>query len=467
MESAFQSYAWTLTIAYSRHQVEDISFGLFAPEPEPEPAPLSEHAEPVAETQPTPEQTTARAATSSSGKRLRALPDSRPSSAGSNAVSTRRSPIRSDPYEITSEREEQPAQDELAEGEDGVLALLPPQPTGRRSTGTRRSLGSSDIVEESPAHAPGSGRRRSINTQGMRSSSQRMQSMLRSVDDAQELGSSSPLARKSRQSDVAVGGSTLEQSPRATRLSKSVVPESEDDVDELSPNATKTAPQEEEQAEEVDDTETARVLGGKRPRRNMSPRLSPPGASQDEAEESAREEPESPAGKAPPPKRQRVQRSPARQKQPAKKQRAPRQKKRGKAANARPDDTSADEMGNDGAAVIPITVQRFKKPRKRQSDESDEDILTADMPFTSQKGVNVIDVLAQSSEEVIGTCIEKLADGLQNADNSSARKELRVKIKALEAFGEEVRTRLLTHVSYGQSLGVPIQCLTTTDDYAG
>lgn len=113
-------------------------------------------------------------------------------------------------------------------------------------------------------------------------------------------------------------------------------------------------------------------------------------------------------------------------------------------------------MGNDGAAVIPITVQRFKKPRKRQTDESDEDILAADIPFTNQKGVNVIDVLAQSSEEVIGTCVEQLTEALQNVENSSARKELRVKIKTLEAFGEEVRTRLLTQVSYDRFLSVPV-----------
>lgn len=276
-------------------------------------------------------------------------------------------------------------------------------------------------------------------------------------DGAHEAGSSSPLARKSRQSNVTAAGSTAEQSPRSTRLSRSVIPNDENDVDELSPSANKTARVEEEQAEEVDDAEAARVLGRKRPRRSAARRSSPLLGSQEQAEGSPsvgsvieeHGEPESEAEEEPPPKRQRKkpQPSPAKQKQPAKKPRAPRRKKKEKAAAPRRGDTSADEMGHDDAAVIPITVQRFKKPRKRQSDGADADILAADIPYTNQKGVNVVDVLAQSSEEVIGTCIEQLANALQNAEQSSARKELRVKIKALEAFGEEVRTRLLTHVS--------------------
>ncbi|MBE3046693.1 hypothetical protein IMZ48_30010, partial [Candidatus Bathyarchaeota archaeon] len=259
-------------------------------------------------------------------------------------------------------------------------------------------------------HAPGSGRRRSINSRGMKSSSQRMQHMLRATD-AQEPASSSPLARKSRRSDVTAAGSIVEQSPRSSRLSRAVIPDDGDDVDELSPNALKTAPQEEE-AEAIDDSEAARILGRKRPRRSTAP-TSPLFVSQDEVEESPREEsaveeePEEPesAAEEPPPKRQRrkPQASPAKQKQPAKKQRAPRRKKGEKAAKPRPADTSADEMGNDPAAVIPITVQRFKKPRRRQTEDSEEDDLAAaDIPFTNQKGVNVVDVLAQSAEEVIG-----------------------------------------------------------------
>lgn len=282
-----------------------------------------------------------------------------------------------------------------------------------------------------------------------------MQRMLLS-DGAHEAGSSSPLARKSRQSNVTAAGSIAERSPWSARLSQSAVPDDEDEVDELSPSANRIAHIEDEQAEEVNDAEAARVLGRKRPRRSAARRSSPLLGSQDQAEGSPSagsvskghaEEDES-GVEEPPPKRQRKkpQPSPAKQKQPAKKLRAPRRKKE-KVAAPRRDDTSADEMGHDDAAVIPITVQRFKKPRKRQSDDADADILAADIPYTNQKGVNVVDVLAQSSEEVIETCIEQLANALQNAEQSSARKELRVKIKALEAFGEEVRTRLLTHVS--------------------
>lgn len=283
-----------------------------------------------------------------------------------------------------------------------------------------------------------------------------MQRMLLS-DGAHEARSSSPLARKSRQSNVTAAGSIAEQSPRSTRPSRPAVPDDEDDVDELSPGTNRTARIEEEQAEEVNDGEAARVLSRKRPRRSAARRSSPLLGSQEQAEGGPSagsvahehvQEHESEVEEEPPPKRQRKkpQHSPAKKKQPAKKPRAPRRKKE-KGAAPRRGDTSADEMGRDDAAVIPITVQRFKKPRKRQSDGADTDILAADIPYTNQKGVNVVDVLAQSADEVIGTCIEQLANALQNAEQSPVRKELRVKIKALEAFGEEVRTRLLSHVS--------------------
>lgn len=276
-------------------------------------------------------------------------------------------------------------------------------------------------------------------------------------DGVHEAGSSSPLARKSMQSNVTAARSIAEPSPRSTRLSRPAVPDDEDDVDELSPGTNRTAHIEEEQAEELNDVEAARVLGRKRPRRSAARESLPLLGSQEQAEGSpsagsvAKEhvqEHESEVEEEPPPKRQRKKpkHSPAKQKQPAKKSRAPRRKKE-KGTAPRRGDTSADEMGHDDAAVIPITVQRFKKPRKRQSDGSGTDILAADIPYTNQKGVNVVDVLAQSAEEVIETCIEQLANALQNAEQSPVRKELRLKIKALEAFGEEVRTRLLSHVS--------------------
>ncbi|SPO07682.1 uncharacterized protein DNG_10377 [Cephalotrichum gorgonifer] len=466
-----------------RHQVEDISFGLFVPEIEPD------NEEGATEAQTAPEQTTPDTAKSTSPKSLRTASDRRPSSAaGTTPRSTR---IRPGPYEVSVEEQGLHSGDA---GEDDILAFLPPQATGRRSTGTRRSLGSSDVVQESPVNAPGSGRRVSTDTRGMRNSSQRLQRMLQSVDGDEERVPSSPLARKSRQSGAAaVAQTTAEHTPRTFRLSRAVVPDDGDEVDELSPNAPKTGGQDEDGAEEVDDAEATRMLGGERPRRStarMSPsasktvprdedgaeeiddaeaarvlgrkrprrstaRISSPVlGSQEEADESPREASvseaveaaESPAEEAPPKRqRRRPQPSPSTQKQPAKKQRAPHRKKREKTAEALPDDTSADEMGNNDAAVIPITVQRFKKSQKRHADGPDTDILAASIPFSNQKGVNVVDVLAQSSEEVIGACIEQLVNALQNVEASSARKELRVKIKALEAYREEVRTRLLTH----------------------
>jgi hypothetical protein len=150
----------------------------------------------------------------------------------------------------------------------------------------------------------------------------------------------------------------------------------------------------------------------------------------------------------PPPKRQKrkkPQASPAKQKQPARKKKVAQKGRQVKSAPTRPEETSADEMGNDETAIV--TVQRFTRPQKHQDDDGEVDILAADIPFGKQKGVNVVDVLAQSCEEVINPYLDKLRDAIQNAEGASVRKELRVKLKALEAFAEEVRTRLLTHVS--------------------
>ncbi|KAH7027773.1 uncharacterized protein B0I36DRAFT_385724 [Microdochium trichocladiopsis] len=180
-----------------------------------------------------------------------------------------------------------------------------------------------------------------------------------------------------------------------------------------------------------------------------------------------------------------AQPKPARTKAKAKKQdpNKPRRRRRssgGGGANDGDDDDNADEAeaGND---VIPITVQRYTRPsaaalrrRRREShqqqqqhiggsgggggSDDDDDVLMlegAEIPFADRSGVNAIDVLTQMCEEVIDATLEKMQQRAAAAAASTEdgaggvsqtmRKEIRTKMRALEAFQEELRTRLLEH----------------------
>ncbi|RYO97093.1 hypothetical protein DL766_002388 [Monosporascus sp. MC13-8B] len=192
-------------------------------------------------------------------------------------------------------------------------------------------------------------------------------------------------------------------------------PQSPDHVDDEEPQSNA----DDEQAEEIDAHEAARRIGRKRPRasppREESPELT-----------SERVKDVEPAKK---PRQKRAQQSPAKQAQPK-----PR-KPKGKPSVRR---------RNDGEA-IPITVQRYTKHAHLNEDDTDADILNSDIPFANRGGVNVIDVLAQMCDEVIESSLETLHQAATQAADSAAKKEFRTKLRAIEAFQEELRTRLLEH----------------------
>ena len=60
----------------------------------------------------------------------------------------------------------------------------------------------------------------------------------------------------------------------------------------------------------------------------------------------------------------------------------------------------------------------------------------------------MIDVLSQICDEVIESSLETLHEAAVNAKDAPTKREFRTKLRALEAFQEELRTRLLEHVSY-------------------
>lgn len=304
-----------------------------------------------------------------------------------------------------------------------------------------------------------------------------LQSALRTVDSDPADGymqSSSPLSRLSRKSiagNVASAESTrtglqrstqpsgspdgevneLASDPPAEPVDDSITEKlahvegvaQDDDIPEVAETVIEehaaAEPPEVDEAREIDDREAARRLGRKRARRNI-PAPSPELASQD-----ASEEPE------PDVKRLRKevsqtkkQKSPAKQRQP----KAPRARKaRPESKSRRKSKGDGDEEPDSGRSAVGIAVQRFTKIRSQGGDSDDEDVLN-NMTLHPDRGrVNAIDVLAQICKELIHYTLKTFKDALREAQDAPTKKELRVKISALGAFQEELRTRLLEHVS--------------------
>ncbi|UNI23064.1 hypothetical protein JDV02_008905 [Purpureocillium takamizusanense] len=271
-------------------------------------------------------------------------------------------------------------------------------------------------VEESPAHAPGSGRRRSVPLSAAASSSTRLLGAL-STDDAAP--SSSPLLDKSRRSSVRRSGiGSVPTIPEDDELHEPVRERQADD------EAMPPEPESEDDspAVEIDAVEAADAL--RRPRLTSSPEL----GSADVAE--------APTSR----QRGRPIKSPAKQRQPARKPKAKPEAPRRK----RPAKDDGGDDAEDGDA-IEITVQRFVNHKRR--DTSDPDPLQTEIPFANRSGETVVDVFAQVCDEVIATTLAQLEQLLEGADNAK-KKEYRIKMRAIEAYREELKSRLLQHATH-------------------
>lgn len=410
-----------------------------------------------------------------------------PSSVNRSSRRALRAPVNPDPYDLEnapSTVNEDGTEDEQIE--EGSAIETTPQsraskqqaPASAKSVAARSAaqnlappqssplkLLRGDEVTESPADEPGSGHRRRVRANGAVTSSALLQSALRSVDNDTSQGflqSSSPLSRKSRKSTagtVASASSHRTSLRRSTRLSGSPDDEVMNELasdppiisgeargahvssdasaqKDLSAEVAETVVdepnviqgEEVEEAQGIDDTEAALRIGRKRPRRSepaVSPELSPD--SPDEAVVKR-------LRKAPPATRK----SPAKQRQP----KAPRAKSNKPAAPRKKRD-------EDTAGAVAIEIQRFTQPKPQADDDDsgDEDPLNSTIPYASRSGVNAVDVFAQMCKEIMGKSIDKINEGIRTAEDAAAKKELRVKLLALQAFREEVRTRLLEHVS--------------------
>jgi hypothetical protein len=97
---------------------------------------------------------------------------------------------------------------------------------------------------------------------------------------------------------------------------------------------------------------------------------------------------------------------------------------------------------------IPVTVHRLTKAPVYDEDELHADILNSEIPRTKRGGVNAIDVLSQICQEIIGAGVDTLQEGWSNCEDPALRREYKTKLRAVEAFGNELQTRLLEHVSF-------------------
>jgi hypothetical protein len=351
-----------------------------------------------------------------------------------------------------------------AEAADDVLSLAGPSSV-RSSRRSRKSGSIMEEVEESPTDAPGGGRRISVPLSSAVASSAQLQSALGSEGPAP--ASSSPLARKARKSDM-TGVIARRRSPRHRT---SNAPTS-DDADELSPSRLRdkvttahssranrrksndendievvsASPDEsevrEDEAEEINETEAAKALGRKRPRRSKVRDASLQLGSDDQTREEA--------SVAPKRKRGRPSNSPATQKQPAQKPKP--RKRRHSAATGRTKAKApprrrrrkSDDAG-DSNRTVEVTVQRFVQRRTRRAgDEADP--LHIDLPFANRSGESSVDVFAQVCDEVISATVNQFQEHIDTAGDRARQKEYRIKKRAVEAYQEVLHGRMLEHV---------------------
>lgn len=230
----------------------------------------------------------------------------------------------------------------------------------------------------------------------------------RTVSEPLESSQTKPNKRPRR------GGATKQPVPR-----KQIEPVAEDEAEE---------------AQEIDAREAARRLGRKRPRRSIpepSPEPEPPAIDDEPAPKKRRRKaPESPA----------VQRHPKIQKEARKPKGKP-----GKAVKRK--NEAVDELEGDSVGgTVPVTVQRFTRKVRYDADDTGADILSSDIPFANRAGVNAIDVLSQLCEVLAESFLANLEERVRSAGDNAAKREFRTMMRALEAFREELRTRLLQQV---------------------
>ena len=224
-------------------------------------------------------------------------------------------------------------------------------------------------------------------------------------------------------------------------------PESDEPANQEVEGEADDQPSEVEEAQAIGEVEAAATLLRKRPRetsRASSPQLG------------SRHHPE----EAPAPKRKRGRpsRSPATQKQGGLKlkprvqkrpsQSGPGRPKKNRKASPKPRRTSGERN-----TAVELTVQRFVNHKQRRAgdgnddDKDGDDPLQLDLPFANRSGESAVDVFAQICDEVIGSTLEQFQAVESVATDTAKKKEIRIKMRAVEAYREVLTSRFLQQVS--------------------
>lgn len=222
-------------------------------------------------------------------------------------------------------------------------------------------------------------------------------------------------------------------------------PIAEDEVPEETEIREEEVP-EDAVAEEIDEVETAKTIGRKRPRRSLPSRSPEVELSEVVEEEPEEEEP------APKRRRGRPSRSPATQKQPITK---PKVSTRAKARDSeaktmekqarKAKKAAKDRRISDGTA-IELTVQRWVNAKQFRQGDGKEDPIASEVPFQNQEET-VVDVFAQVCLEVVETTLAKLYETMTSTEDKEKKKECRIKIRAVDAYREQLTLQLLQLVS--------------------
>jgi hypothetical protein len=343
--------------------------------------------------------------------------------------------------------------EQVAEESEVEPEITAPTPRLRSAVGPALPSPILEEILESPKNKPGSGHRmrRGLNQATLESS--QLQDALQS--DELEPAQSSPVPQRKRKKGEATPNhqDSVAKSSRHSQVSQGDA----DELDELSPNqlrgrgrkpkklvahqSANFEPEEAtedpiEEAEEIDDEEAAAALQknrGSRISRNMheeSPDLDEPIKESVPTPSVARK------GRTKPLRTT----TPAKQRQP--KSAVQVNKKAARTLSKKAARGSKNRLGS----PIPVTVHRFTKRPLYEEDETDADILNAEIPYIKRGGVNPIDVLSQVCYEIIGSSLDTLDEGLKNSEDPALRKEYRTKRQAVEAFGKELQLQLLEHV---------------------
>jgi hypothetical protein len=343
--------------------------------------------------------------------------------------------------------------EQVAEESEVEPEITAPTPRLRSAVGPALPSPILEEILESPKNKPGSGHRmrRGLNQATLESS--QLQDALQS--DELEPAQSSPVPQRKRKKGEATPNhqDSVAKSSRHSQVSQGDA----DELDELSPNqlrgrgrkpkklvahqSANFEPEEAtedpiEEAEEIDDEEAAAALQKNRRSRisrNMheeSPDLDEPIKESVPTPSVARK------GRTKPLRTT----TPAKQRQP--KSAVQVNKKAARTLSKKAARGSKNRLGS----PIPVTVHRFTKRPLYEEDETDADILNAEIPYIKRGGVNPIDVLSQVCYEIIGSSLDTLDEGLKNSEDPALRKEYRTKRQAVEAFGKELQLQLLEHV---------------------